>query len=144
MSVSVSFSVMNWQSIGSELARLILSTVFTLVLGAFVFRRYFAPEIQEALEEAQATVQKIASLGGIKKADYAEIKELETAVTADIVKSRIPELEMVRLAVPAETWEKIEEAFENNPAGVLALWEKWKPYFTEQSEQESLKQYDFA
>jgi hypothetical protein len=136
--------VFSWYVLGSELVRLIISTSVSLVLGGFLFRKYISPPLMESLEEAQKVIKKVAALGGIKKADMVSNQELSRAVTTDLVKSQIPELELARVMLSPSTWEQIDEALETNPAGVMELWEKYGDYFKKNSDGQELKtKYDF-
>jgi len=132
----------NWLSVGLEVARLLISAAFTLVLGAYAFRKYFAPDIVSSLEEAQKTITNLAKLGGLKSQEFTDEKNLEKIVARDYIAEKIPELEAARLVLSPDTWEQIEEAIERNPAAVLSLWEKWKPYFI-QEEGKTAENFDF-
>ena len=133
----------SWQQIGIETVRIIISVSFSLVLAALVFRKYMAPEIAGALEEAQKTIKTLASLGGIKKADLQDSKKIETLVAEDFIKTQIPELELVKKFVSPGTWEEIEETIQENPAAIIQLWDKYGHYFTS-GETSSSEEYDFA
>ena len=135
--------VFSWQVIGIEAVRLAVSISVSLVLGALLFRKYMAPEISEALEDAQKVISKVASLGGIKKADMVSSQELSRAVTADLVKNQFPELELAKLMLSPATWEQIEDALETNPAGVMELWEKYGHYFQKGEGTQDETKFDF-
>lgn len=134
--------VFSWLSLGYELARLIVFGALTLVSGGLLFRKYFAPEINESLQEAQKTITNLAKLGGLKSQEFTDEKNLGKIVAADYIAQNIPEMEAARLVLSPDTWEKIEEAIERNPAAVISLWEKWKPYFTAEGAVEA-QTYDF-
>lgn len=133
----------NWQIVGIELVKTVFYVLLSLVSGALVFRKYIAPELTAALQEATKTATMLASLGGIKKADRVTTKELARAVTADLVKTKFPELELVKLAVSPGTWEQIEEALENNPTGVMQLIEEYGHYFKKGADGQEKTKFDF-
>ena len=125
----------SWQVLGIEAVRLVISSLFSLALGVFLFRRYIAPGLTAALEDSINITKKIASLGGIKKADYENTQELTKAVTLDLIKTRFPEIEFIKMALSPATWQQVEEAMETNPAGVMELIEKYGHYFTKDAEE---------
>lgn len=133
---------MNWLKIGYELARLVFYTSFSLVLGALFFRKFMAPEINGALEEAQTTITNLAKLGGVRSQEYTASKNVEKLVAEDFIKQKIPELELVKTFVSPSTWEEIEDTIENNPEAIIQLWEKYGHFFTDKQEQQKIK-FDF-
>lgn len=141
--VYVSIMVFSWYVLGMELVRLIVSAAVSLVLGGYLFKKYISPPIQETLGEAQRVISKVAALGGIKKADMVSNQELSRAVTADLVKNQFPELELAKMMLSPSTWAQIEEALENNPAGVMELWEKYGHYFKKGAENQEQTKFDF-
>jgi hypothetical protein len=116
---------MNWQKIGSLVAPHIVTAIVTLVFGLVAFRRWVAPPIVEALEEASKTAKTLASLGGLKKSEYHDMKMIEKAVGADLIKEQLPELEALKLILSPGTWEMIEETIQENPEAVIQLYQKY-------------------
>ena len=116
--------VINWLKLGWELARL----VFTLLLGALLFRKFVSPGINEALVDVREAVSKITSvaqLAGIKSAEYRDSKNIEKAVARDIINEKVPELEALKVFLSPKTWEEIEDTIDNNPEAILQLWDKY-------------------
>lgn len=135
---------MNWFFIGSRLADLLIPTLLSISVIVLLYRKYVAPEILASLEAAVKTTTTISSLAGITKAQREGTAGLTKAVTQDIVKARFPEMELIKLAVSPGTWEQIEDALENNPAGVMDLIEKYGHYFgMEQTSGQSQLTTDF-
>lgn len=118
---------MNWLKIGSLAAPYIATIIICLGLFALTFRRFVAPGIVEALEEASKTSKTLASLGGLKKADWEDGKQLEEIITKELLMDKMPELEFLRLALSPSSWEQVEEIIENNPAAALKIYEKYAP-----------------
>jgi len=135
--------VFSWQVVGIELVRAIFYMLLSLVSGALVFRKYIAPDLVAALEEATGVASKLAALGGIKKADMDTSRNIEKAVAEDFIKNKIPELELVKTFVSPSTWEDIEQSIEDNPAAIIQLWEKYGHFFTDKQGQGQATQYDF-
>lgn len=134
--------VFSWQEAGIEVARALFYVLLSLVSGALVFRKFIAPELTAALEDAREVASKLAALGGIKKADLNASRNIEKAVAEDFIKNKIPELELVKTFVSPSTWEDIEQSIEDNPAAVIQLWEKYGHFFTDKQGQ-GQTQYDF-
>ena len=133
----------NWLDFGYELAMLIVSVAFSLLIGALVFKRYLAPQITGTLEEAQETITNLAKLGGVKSQEFKSSKKIEKLVAEDFIKKQIPELELVKTFVSPSTWEEIEDTIDNNPEAVIQLWEKYGHYFTNNGAGEKENTYDF-
>lgn len=133
---------MNWLKIGMMAAPYLVSIVISVALGIIGFRRWIAPGITEALQEATKTAQTLASLGGIKKKDWHDSKEIETAVASELIYSQIPELEALKLILSPSTWEQVEAMIEENPGAVIQLYEKYKPFLAAGAGQEQVK-FDF-
>ena len=119
---------MNWIKIGTAAVPFLVSILISVTLGILAFRRWIAPGIMEALEEASKTAKTLASLGGLKKKDWNDVQEIEKAVTTDLLFDRMPELQALRVILSPSTWEQVEEMIETNPGAVMQLYEKWKPY----------------
>lgn len=136
MSVSVSFLDMNWLKIVSLLAPFGLTALLSSLISILAFRRWISPGINEALQEAQDTITKMANFVGGKSAQFRTMKGLEKDIAADIIKKQLPELEAIRLVVSEDTWEKIEQAIEDNPEAIMQLYNKYGEQFglTAQSE----------
>ncbi len=137
--------VFNWLQLGYEVARLIVFTVVGLVSGALLFREYVSPGIVQAIEQldkADETITNLAKLAGVKSQEYTASKGIERAVAEDFIKSKIPELELVKTFVSPATWEDIQDTIENNPEAVIQLWEKYGHFFTQGEETQDL-QFDF-
>ena len=126
--LSISFLKMNWPKIGMSMAPYLASVVLSVIIGIICFRRWIAPGIIEALEASTKTTQTLASLGGIKKADWNDVQKIEKAVTTDLLYDQMPELQALKLILSSSTWEQVEEMIEENPAAVMQMYEKWKPY----------------
>lgn len=116
---------MNWLLIGSELARLILTSAVSILVASFLFRRHIAPEFITALEEAQTTITNMAKLSGFKSQEYKDGKKIEKIVAADLLNQAIPELQALKLVVGSDTWEQIEELVQENPDQAMALYQKY-------------------
>lgn len=121
----------NWLAIGSQLATLVITAAVTLLSGALIFKKFYAPQINLALEKAGETITNLAKLGGVKSQEYTTAKNIEKLVADDFIKQKIPELELVRLAVSPDTWDQIQEAIETNPEAVIQLWNKYGHHFTD-------------
>lgn len=119
---------MNWIKIGSNSVPFLASIILSVIIVIIGFRKYIAPDIVESLAEAKKTIETLASLGGIKKQDWHDVQKIEKAVTTDLIYDKMPELQALRLVLSENTWEQIEEMIEENPAAVMQLYEKWKPY----------------
>lgn len=120
---------MNWLKIGWDLVDLLIPTLLAVCVIVLGYRKYVAPDLTKALEEAVKVTKTIASLGGIKRAEREGLVDLSKAVTTDIIRAKYPEMDLIKLAVSPSTWEQIEDALENNPAGVMDLIEKYGHYF---------------
>lgn len=120
---------MNWTKIGWDLASLLIPALLAVLVIALGYRKYVAPDLLAALEEAVKVTKTIASLGGIKRAEREGLVDLSKAVTKDLIATKFPEMELIKLAVSPGTWEQIEDALETNPAGVMELIEKYGHYF---------------
>jgi len=118
---------MNWQKIGMAVVPYLVSILISVVVVAFSFRRWIAPGIEETLLEAQKTIKTLAGLGGIKKADWHDEQTLETVITKELLLDKMPELELLRLALSPASWEQVEEIIQTNPAAALKMYEKYAP-----------------
>ena len=116
---------MNWLKLGLAVAPFVASIVISVIIVILGFKKWIAPGINEALEEAKKTITNLAKLGGVKSQEYKDMKGIEKAVAADIITKNIPELEAIKLFLSPSTWEEIESTIENNPEAVLQLWEKY-------------------
>jgi len=134
--------VFSWLQAGYELARLIVFGVITLVSGALIFKKFYAPQINEALLKAQETITNLAKLGGVKSQEFKDSKKIEALVAEDFIKNEIPELELVKTFVSPSTWEEIQDTIKNNPQAVIQLWEKYGHFFTDKKTQ-GQTQFDF-
>ncbi len=135
---------MNWILIGSKLVDLLLPTLLSIGVIVLLYRKYVAPSLLAALDEAMKTTKTIASLGGITKAQREGTAELAKAVTKDIIMAKYPELEAIKMVVSPSTWTQIEDALENNPTGVMELVDKYGSYFgIEQTTRQTPLQTDF-
>ena len=120
--------------------------LFPLVLGALLFRRFVSPGINGALEEVTEAVSKItnvAKLAGVKSTEYRDSKALEQAVSADLIREKLPELEALRMILSPSTWEQIEETLERNPEAVIQLYEKYGHLLPGADEQAKKLEFDF-
>lgn len=118
---------MNWQKIGMATVPYLVSILISVAVGILGFRRWIAPGIIEALEASTKTTQTLASLGGIKKADWNDEKALETVITKELLLDKMPELELLKLALSPASWEQVEDIIETNPAAALKMYEKYAP-----------------
>ena len=118
---------MNWQKIGMSAVPYLVSILISIALGILAFRRWIAPDIQGALEEATKTAKTLASLGGIKKADWNDTQALESIISTELIMEKMPELEALRLILSPSSWEQVEEMIDENPAAVLKMYEKYAP-----------------
>jgi len=134
---------MNWIKIGWELGRLLASTLLSVLIITLGYRKYVAPDLLSALNEAIKTTKTIASIGSIKRVEREGNAALVKAVTADLVKNQFPELEMVKLVVAPDTWEQIENALETNPTGVMELLDKYGHYFRQGEDGQTPQTFDF-
>lgn len=134
---------MNWIKIGMETAPYVASIILSVIIVIMTFRKFIAPELMASMEEAQKTIKTLASLGGIKKADYTTSQELGKDIAADILKEKFPEAEGLKLILSPSTWEKVEDAMEDNPAAILQLIDKYGPIIGIGGEQQQLKKTDF-
>lgn len=116
---------MNWQMIGIEVARLVLTAGLAVLVAALLFRKRIAPELVEALEEASKTAKTLASLGGIKKAQWTTTREMEKAIGAELIHSKMPELQALKMVLPGDLWEELEAFIEENPDGAMQLYKKY-------------------
>ena len=102
-----------------------------------------APEITEALEEAQKTIKNLAKLSGVKSQEYKDAKGIEKVVARDLIETKLPELEALKVILSPSAWEKIEETIEENPEAVLQLYEKYGHLLGDVEGEESKKTFDF-
>lgn len=116
---------MNWLKIGSNAAPFIATALLSSLISLLAFRRWISPGINQALQEAQDTISKMANFVGGKSAQFRTMKGLEKDIAADIIKKNLPELEAIRLVVSEDTWEKIEQAIEDNPEAIMQLYQKY-------------------
>ena len=116
---------MNWLKIGLNVAPFLASIVISVAAVIFAFRKWISPDITAALEEAQTTITNLAKLGGVKTQEYKDMKNIEKIVGADLIKNKLPELEMLKLILSPSTWEEIETTIEENPEAVIQLYEKY-------------------
>lgn len=121
--------MINWLSLGYELAFLLFSTAFTLVCGALFYRKYVAPSLMEELAKASETITNVAKLAGLKSQEYTGAKNIEKSVARDMIDNKIPELEAIKVFVSPATWEEIQDTIDNNPEAILQLWQKYGHYF---------------
>lgn len=126
MSVSVSFLEMNWQKLGMSLVPHLVSILISVGLGILGFRKWITPGITEALEEASKTSTMLGNLGAIKKADWNDNQALEAVISKELILNKMPEIELLRLALSPTSWEQVEEMIQENPAVALQLYEKYK------------------
>lgn len=119
----------------------LVSILISVALGILAFRKWIAPDITAALAEATKTAQTLASLGGIKKADWNDTQELEAVITKELLLDKMPELELLRLALSPSSWEQVEEMIEENPKVALQLYEKYKPLLGGASQKQEQYQY---
>ena len=110
---------------GSAVAPFLVSIVISVIVGVLAFRQYVAPGINEALEEAQTTITNLAKLSGVKSQEYKDMKGIEKVVAEDLIKSKIPELEALRLILSPSAWEQVEDSIAENPEAVIQLYEKY-------------------
>ena len=122
--------MIDWLSLGYELAFLLFSTAFTLVCGALFYRKYVAPSILEEMQKASETITNVAKLAGLKSQEYTGAKNIEKSVARDLINNKIPELEAVKVFVSPDTWEEIQDNIDNHPEAILQLWQKYGHYFT--------------
>jgi len=120
------FFSMNWQKIGMSAVPYLVSILISVGLGILGFRRWIAPEVIEALEKSTKTTQTLASLGGLKKADWNDTQALEAVISKELILNKMPEIELLRLALSPSSWEQVEEMIAENPAVALQLYEKYK------------------
>jgi len=118
---------MNWLKLGYAVAPYLVSILISVAVGILAFRRWIAPGIMEALETATKTSTQLANLGGMKKQDWHDENALETIITKELLIDKMPELELLRLALSPSSWEQVEEMIEENPKVALQLYEKYKP-----------------
>ena len=135
------FLNMNWSKIGSLMAPHLVSILISLGVVLLAWRKFMLPEIEGTLKEAQKTISTLAGLGGLRKSEWQDGAALEKAVGAEIIGKQIPELEALKLILDTGTWEKIEDAIENNPAAVIQMYEKWKHLIPGASQ--SSEKFDF-
>jgi len=117
---------MNWVKIGLEMGTHLIWMVATLGIVLVAWRRFMAPPIMEALENANKSMKTLSVQGNIRYEEFAALGELVGEVGGEIIIKQIPELEALKLILDTGTWDKIEDAIENNPAAVIQLYEKWK------------------
>ena len=132
---------MNWQKIGMSAVPYLVSILISVALGVLAFRWRIAPDIKAALEDATKTAQTLASLGGIKKADWNDTQELEAVITKELLMDKMPELELLKLALSPSSWEQVEEMIEENPKVALQLYEKYKPLLGATTQKQEQYQY---
>lgn len=123
--VSVLFLNMNWVKAGLNVAPFLATALLSSIISLLAFRKWISPGINKALQEAQITITNLAKLGGIKRQEFTTMKGLEKDIAADIIKTSLPELEAIRLVVSEDTWEKIEQAIEENPEAIMQLYNKY-------------------
>jgi len=111
--------------IGFLVVPYLVSILISVALGILGFRRWIAPGIIEALDEATKITKNIASFAGMKKTEWTGAREIEKVVAEDLIKSKIPELEALRLFLSPSAWEQVEETIQENPEAVIQLWEKY-------------------
>jgi len=116
---------MNWFKIGSWLAPYVATLILSVGICILGFRRYILPELKTSLEEAQKTITNLAKLGGVKSQEFKDVKALEKVVAKDVVSQALPELEALRMILSPSTWERIEEAMEENPEAILQLYQRY-------------------
>ncbi len=117
--------VFNWLAMGSELARLLLSVVVSLVLGGLLFRKVIAPEFEARYLEAQQTVTNLAKLAGVKSQEYSESKTIEKLVSADLLRTNFPEWEALKLGLSQDTVDRVETMIEESPEVAIQLYQKY-------------------
>ena len=117
--------MINWQNVGTELARLLISTLLSLVLGGLVFRKLIAPEFEARYEESIQTVKNLAKLAGVKSNEFTDAKMLEKVVAKDLIMQNLPELQALKLVLAPGTWEQVEETIEENPEVAIQLYQKY-------------------
>jgi len=126
MSIS-SFLDMNWPKLGLNVAPFLATLILSVAVGILAFRTWIAPNIQASLVEAQETITNLAKLAGVKKQDYWDETKLETVITKELLMDKMPELELLRLALSPSAWEQVEEIIETNPAAALKMYQKYAP-----------------
>jgi len=118
---------MNWLKIGYVVAPHLVTLILSVVVGILAFRRWIAPEILEALAKSDKVSKTLAGLGGMKKQDWHDQEALETVITKELLLDKMPELELLRMALSPSSWEQVEEMIQENPKVALQLYEKYKP-----------------
>jgi len=114
-----------WLRMGFAAVPYILTGLVTLGVGVLAFRRFYAPQILEALNEATETVKKISSFAGVRSGEARAQQSLERAVSGDVIKATIPEIEALKFFVSEETWAMIEDTIQTNPGAVITLYQKY-------------------
>ena len=132
---------MNWQKLGILAAPYLVSILISVAVGILAFRKWIAPGIIEALEASTKTTQTLASLGGIKKAEWNDTQALEAVITKELLTNKMPELELLKLALSPSSWEMVEEMIEENPKIALQLYEKYAPLLGANSQKQEEYQY---
>lgn len=133
---------MNWLKIGSQAAPFVASIVISVLIGVLGFRKYMAPEINEALVEAKQAIKNLATLAGVKSQEYKDAKGIEKIVAADLIEQKLPELQALKVILSPSAWEQIEETIEENPEAVLQLYQKYGHLLGAEGE-ELKKTFDF-
>ena len=116
----------NWQIVGIEAGRAVFYVLLSLAAAALAFRKYIAPELTAALEEATKTASMLGNLGAIKKHDLDDEKALEQIITSELIMDKMPDIQLLKLALSPGSWEQVEEMIESNPAAALKMYEKYK------------------
>jgi len=132
---------MNWLKIGMSLAPYLASILISVGLVTLAFRRWIAPGIIEALEESTKTTKTLASIGGIKKAEWNDGQKLEAIISKEVSMDKMPELQALLMILSPSSWEQIEEMIEENPAAVLKMYEKYAPLLGVTSQKREEYQY---
>lgn len=118
---------MNWVKIGMLAVPYLVSILISVGVGVLAFKKWIAPGIMEALEESVKVSKTLAGLGGVKKKDWEDTKALEAVITREVLADKMPELELLKLALSPSAWEQVEEMIEENPKIALQLYEKYAP-----------------
>jgi len=118
---------MNWLKLGYGVAPYLISIIISVALGILAFRRWIAPDLTAALEEATKVSTQLANLGGMKKQDWHDGQKLEEIITKELIMDKMPELQALQVILSPSSWEQIEEMIEENPAAVLKMYEKYAP-----------------
>lgn len=129
--------------VGSAVAPFLATILISVGAVILTYRKFIAPELMEQLSNAEKTITNLAKLAGVKSQEFTASRALGKEIAADVLGKAFPEAEALKLILSQSTWEKVEDAMEDNPEAILQLIDKYGPILGIGGEQQKTQDSDF-